>query len=331
MTSPSHAVHRPGRRHTDLVRALTWLKEDSGLTFDELAARTTVSASALKRAAGLHAAVAPEHVVTAFVRACGAGADQEPVVLKLWRAARAEQRGILATLHAPAVTAIRTGADLTAALAAAYERAGAPALRVLQERATTDDTDGALLLPRTSAWRITRREGRPTTWTQCAAFLRGCGIHPRRMPAWHDAWTRTQNPTPAARRPNAPLGPLLLTERVHLATSTTSKRTYLAPPTGAATDGNWTAPLPRADRACLPGEERALTRFFDGLAPAERHTVLAAGLTRLLTTRARRNGTAPDTAVDAITVSDDGTLHVIQAKHYGDTAPPAPALLAQAA
>ncbi|MGW3311466.1 helix-turn-helix domain-containing protein [Streptomyces sp. NPDC001073] len=323
MTSPSRAVRRAGQRHVHLSGVLTKLREDSGLTFGELAARTTVSASALKRAADLHTPVAPEHVVTAFARACGADADQEREVLKLWRAARAEQRGILATLHAPAVAAIRTGADLTAALAAAYERAGAPALRVLQERATTDGTDGALLLPRTSAWRITRREARPTTWTQCAAFLRGCGIHPRRMPDWHDAWTRTRTPTPAGRRPPA-ADLLLVTERTHLATSTSSKRIHLALPTSTATDAHWIAPLSRTLRAGLPGEQQALTRFFDGLTPAERHTVLAAGLTRLLTTRARRNGAAPDTGLDVIAVNDDGTLHLIQAKHSGDTTPPAP-------
>ncbi|MEV0936375.1 helix-turn-helix domain-containing protein [Streptomyces phaeochromogenes] len=313
MTSASRAVHRAGRRHTHLSTVLTGLKEDSGLTFHELAARTTVSASALKRAAGLHA-LAPEHVVTAFVRACGADTDQAQEALKLWRAARAEQRGILATLHAPAVTAIRTLADLTAALAAAYERAGAPALRVLQERAATDDTDGALLLPLTSAWRITRREGRPTTWTQCAAFLRGCGIHPRRLPAWQDAWTRAQPPTqtltPIRRSSHAADPNIMWVDRkVHL---------------NMATESNWIVSLSHEDRTGLPGEQRTLTRVFDSLAPAERHTVLSAGLTRLLTTRARRNGTAPDTIFDTTAVDDDGTLHLIQAKHYGDTTPPAP-------
>ncbi|MGW1496455.1 helix-turn-helix domain-containing protein [Streptomyces sp. NPDC002402] len=305
MTSPSRTVRRAGRRHTRLSAVLTGLKEASGLTFDELAARTTVSTSALKRAAGLHT-VAPEHVVTAFVRACGADTDQEREVLKLLRAARAEQRGILATLHAPAVTAIRTPADLTAALAAAYERAGAPALRVLQERATTNHTDGALLLPRTSAWRITRREALPTTWTQCAAFLRGCGIHPRRMPAWHDAWTRTQTPTPTGRTASR------LTSRV----TPWTDRIHLTLPTAPAGHGG--TPI-RPDDLRQTAEAQRLPRVHLDFGPADQRDALAAELTHLVTTHARRNGTQFDT----ITVSAGGTIHLTQAKHSGDTTPPA--------
>ncbi|MFE2424415.1 hypothetical protein [Streptomyces hokutonensis] len=413
MTSPSRAAHRAGRRHTRLCAVLAGLKENSGRTFHELAARTTVSASALKRAAGLHTPVAPEHVVTAFVRACGADAGQEQEVLELWRTARAEQRGILATLQAPAMAAIRTGADLTAALAAAYERAGAPALRLLQERATTDDADGALLLPLTSAWRITRREALPATWTQCAAFLRGCGIHPRHVRAWHDAWTRAQTPA-QARTP---------TRR----SSQAAARLVWLDPSGQQLrlggESDWLVALFCEDQPGFPGGQ-ALTRVFgilppgerhsvlstgltrllasrasrngtvpgtlapdephivllasrarrngalpdtlfvaDGLSPDERHTVLATGINRLATTHTRRNGTAPDTLFvaddlspdeprivlatginrllasrarrngivpDTLFVADDGTFHLIQPKHYRDTAPPGLAAVLQA-
>ncbi|MFD5836171.1 hypothetical protein ACFWHV_21755 [Streptomyces collinus] len=141
-----------------------------------------------------------------FTRACDATAEEERQALKLWRAARAEERGILATLQAPLVPNVRTLADFTAALAAAYERAGAPPLRVLLERATASGIDGALLLPPTTAWRMTRRQSRVSDWTQCEAFLRGCGIHPRRMRSWHEAWKRAQAhaPMPAERAVSAP-------------------------------------------------------------------------------------------------------------------------------
>ncbi|MFF1278143.1 hypothetical protein ACFVZC_32925 [Streptomyces marokkonensis] len=136
--------------------------------------------------------------MAAFSRACGATAEEEREALKLWQAARAEDRGILATLRAPSVTNIRTAQDLTTALAATYERAGAPALRLVQERATTDQADGALLLPLTTLWRITRREGSgPATWEQCEAYLRGCGVHSVRMRLWREAFTRARTPVAA--------------------------------------------------------------------------------------------------------------------------------------
>ncbi|WP_051767583.1 hypothetical protein [Streptomyces sp. NRRL S-37] len=189
---------------------MTELKHRSRLTYAQLAARAAgledtdaVAVSTLKRAVDPRT-VPKEHVVTAFVRACGAAIEDEHDVLKVWRAARAEDRGILAALRAPSVSATRTRADFRAALVAAYERAGAPPLRVLQHRAGTDEADGALLLPLTTAWRITRREGQgPANWTQCEAFLRGCGIHPRRMGPWQDAWTRTRTLSRAELGPTA--------------------------------------------------------------------------------------------------------------------------------
>ncbi|NEW75372.1 hypothetical protein [Streptomyces rhizosphaericus] len=210
MSSPAPSPHarRTGRRHAQLIGLLAALKVRSRLTYAQLAARTAeledtdvVPLTTLKRALDPRT-VPKEHVVTAFVRACGATIEEEGDVLKVWRAARAEDRGILATLRAPSVSATRTRADFRAALVAAYERAGAPPLRVLQDRAGTDEVDGDVLLPLTTAWRITRREGQgPVNWTQCEAFLRGCGIHPRRMGPWLDAWKRTRT------LPRAKLGP----------------------------------------------------------------------------------------------------------------------------
>ncbi|MFF3547517.1 hypothetical protein ACFYXD_37510 [Streptomyces platensis] len=123
----------PGRHHRSLVGHLTALKERSGHSFAQLASnsRTTggadgiggVSATTLKRVVDLKD-VPGERAVIAYVRACSVGGERE--ALRLWRAARAEDRGHLGRLRAPDVDSIRTQADLAAALAAAYERAGAP-------------------------------------------------------------------------------------------------------------------------------------------------------------------------------------------------------------
>ncbi|GGM19140.1 hypothetical protein GCM10010129_74250 [Streptomyces fumigatiscleroticus] len=133
MTSPlpGRGVRRTARHHDGLTALLRALRDRCQLAFSELAARAAhpedtaaVSASTLKRAAG--GRILPqEHVVTAYARACAATAEEEREALRLRRAARAEERGILAALQAPAVHSIRTPADLDAALAAAYERAGA--------------------------------------------------------------------------------------------------------------------------------------------------------------------------------------------------------------
>jgi hypothetical protein len=319
------------RHHAGLSRFLVALKDRCGLAFTELAARTAglgdataVSASTLKRAAAGHD-LPQEHVVTAYVRACGATAEEEVEALRLWRAARALQRGVLATLRAPAVRSIRTPADFDAALVAVYERAGAPPLRVLQERATTDEEDGALILPLTTLWRITRREARPAAWDQCAAYLRGCGIHPRRTGPWREAWQRIHTAAQAEPAPAAS------TRRGLWWTDTIRLSLPLAP----LTDGAWPAAPdhpavhepyahalvdqlgPRED-APVP----AVSRAFGGLGPADQYAVLAAGLTHLATARgrARRNGAAPDTGIgiDAIGVRD-GRLVLLQCKHSGDT------------
>ncbi|MGX2998894.1 helix-turn-helix domain-containing protein [Streptomyces sp. JNUCC 64] len=114
MTSPSPRGCRPGRRHTHLIDLLAALKDRSRLSYAQLAARTAglkgadgVSASTLKRAVDPRA-MPQEHVVTAFVRACGAAVEVERDVLKVWRAARAENRGIPGELRAPSVSSVRT-------------------------------------------------------------------------------------------------------------------------------------------------------------------------------------------------------------------------------
>lgn len=188
----------PGRHHLRLVDHLMRLKERSGCSYARLASnsRTTggtdgtgsVSATTLKRVVDLTKGVPVERAVTAYVRACGVGGEEE--ALRLWRAARAESRGRLAGLREPHVDSIRTRADLSAALAAAYERAGAPALRVLQARAADAGVAGHVLLPLSTVWRTAGRRGLPATWKQCAAFLRGCGVPARHMGRWEEAWER---------------------------------------------------------------------------------------------------------------------------------------------
>ncbi|MGW3313931.1 helix-turn-helix domain-containing protein [Streptomyces sp. NPDC001073] len=331
MTSPlpaSSGARRNSRHHTRLTALLRALKDRSRLTFGELADRaaqeeTTVSASTLKRAAA--GGILPqEDVVTVYARACGATAEEEQEALQLWRAARAEQRGILAALHAPAVSSVRTPADLNAALAAAYERAGAPPLRVLQERATPGEEDGALLLPLTTLWRITRREARPATWEQCAAFLQGCGINHRRMSPWREAWQRVhtaahaEQPAPALATGRTTRGRWRTDRHLSLLTRRLAADTWRQLLDRPVAYGSFPVVVDQSGQQA--GAVRTLSRTFAGLDLDEQYSVLAAGLTDLIAARgrARRNGTAPDTGIDAMTVRD-GELVLLQSKFAGDT------------
>ncbi|MCX5009524.1 hypothetical protein OG765_00705 [Streptomyces sp. NBC_00555] len=66
-----------------------------------------------------------------------------------------------------------------------YERAGALSLRRLQTLA-----GGSHLLPVSSAARIVNRQALPASRHQCAAFLAACGIGPRLVERWADAFDR---------------------------------------------------------------------------------------------------------------------------------------------
>ncbi|WP_430378164.1 helix-turn-helix domain-containing protein [Streptomyces sp. B1-3] len=291
-----------GPRRAELAVHLEDLRRTAGLTFAELAAATArlseedlgaeISAATLKRAARCEV-VPREDTVRAFARACGVDFLDEHHTLRLWRAARAEERGKRAALQAPSVPNIRTFADLVAALAAAYEDAGAPPLAVLQQRAGTraihgDVVEGAVLLPTTTAWRIIHRKVKYVGWDQCAAFLRACGHSHRRLEKWRQAWTR------ATAAPGAPAP-------VH--TSVPRDRVLdLYRMTG--TTDTW------------------FRRILQQMNPEDVETAFVLGAHQLLAQEARRNGAGPamirpspdagDAAADRVS-GRDGTRVLVSA------------------
>lgn len=80
---------------------------------------------------------------------------------------------------------MRDFADLSAALRSLYEDAGAPPLRIMEERA---GEYGAL--PRSSAHRIVNKQTVPHSHQQFQAYLRACDVPPDRWKEWEDAWSR---------------------------------------------------------------------------------------------------------------------------------------------
>ncbi|MFD6917755.1 helix-turn-helix domain-containing protein [Streptomyces virginiae] len=166
----------------ELAVVLRELRSAAGLTYDELAAATGVSAATLKRAASGRSVPSWE-TVTAMVAVCG---DADGAVGHLWQRARIVERGRLKELRRPAAPElITTAGALSEALEYFYERAGALPLRRLQALA-----GGAHLLPVSSAARIVGRQALPASRQQCEAFLAACGIVAKKGKPWADAFDR---------------------------------------------------------------------------------------------------------------------------------------------
>ncbi|WP_458248287.1 helix-turn-helix domain-containing protein [Streptomyces sp. MAI_2237] len=179
-----------------LAQYLTTLRQAARLTQRALAQSANISRGAVQRAESGTAAPSAA-VLEACMRACGGSSAETARAHLLRRCGRRPARPAAHPQRArPAL--IHTEGDRGAALAAAYERAGAPC-----------PSDGRLSpgrasLPRTTAWRITNRKGMPATPAQLVTFLIACGIQPaERRPyinAYHIITIRRTRPTPSARR-----------------------------------------------------------------------------------------------------------------------------------
>ncbi|MFJ3176332.1 helix-turn-helix domain-containing protein [Streptomyces roseus] len=173
-----------------LAAVLRKLRYTAGLSYDELAVRTGVSATTLKRAtSGLY--VPSWETLVAIAQACD-GSDR--ALADLWLDARIADRGRLERLHRPASAEfIASPAAFSGALVYFYELAGAPPLRHLRERA-----GGAHLLPHSTAGRIVNHQAVPASRQQCLAFLIACGMGPNLRGRWADAYDRITAPRVSA-------------------------------------------------------------------------------------------------------------------------------------
>ncbi|MFD7258882.1 helix-turn-helix domain-containing protein [Streptomyces sp. NPDC059874] len=184
------------------------LRQWAGLTYDELAVKTGLSAATLKRASS--GKVVPRlETAQAMAAACDGNLTR---IGALWRAARAADRGLLAQLSRPAAPELITSraepsraepsraepsrAELSVALQYFYEKAGAPSLRLLARRA-----GGTHLLPVSSAARIVNRQALPVSRQQCVAFLSACGLAGRVVERWGEAFEEVTRWRQDGRRP----------------------------------------------------------------------------------------------------------------------------------
>ncbi|MEU9529650.1 helix-turn-helix domain-containing protein [[Kitasatospora] papulosa] len=164
-----------------LATHLRETREEAGLTYAELAARTrhNWSATTLQRAASGERIPRLE-VVEAYVLACGARSAER--ARRLWRHARSYEHGADYT-NAPRPRLVESAADLRAALRATYYKAGAMPLREMERRA------GLGRLPRTTVRRML--DGATMLdQEQLRSFLTVCDVPERDHQDWLDAWTR---------------------------------------------------------------------------------------------------------------------------------------------
>ncbi|MFI5689119.1 helix-turn-helix domain-containing protein [Streptomyces sp. NPDC051636] len=302
-----------GPLHAALAHRLHEFRQRAGLTFAELAERTAalgdpalaVSAATLKRAAGCRT-LPKQTTVVAYARGCGATPEEERRALRLWARARAKDRGILRQLHLPAVHNIRTRREFTAALAAVYESIGAPPLRTVQQRAGTVPQPAGVacesevfLLPLGTCWRIANRKIKLPAWKHCEAFLRGCGITGERtLEQWEQAWRH------AYAAPAATAGERLQPRDPRWQPGRTAGRDTMK-------YGEFIRALQEA--SSLPSDGLGVQGLkVRHLAPVSQRNDILGDLHKKLFGSARRNGLAPDTGLDGILVSGDGSVQLVQ-------------------
>ncbi|MEV6582255.1 helix-turn-helix transcriptional regulator [Streptomyces sp. NPDC051582] len=167
----------------ELATALRRCRAKAGLSYDELADTTGLSAGTFKRAAS-GKTVPTEETLRAFSCTCGVDPNGKRRLGTLWLAARIADRGRLAQLCKPALPRFTNGRrELSAALEYFYEAAGAPPLRRLTELA-----GGRHLLPVSSAARIVKRQALPASRQQMIAFLTACGLTEWAREIWGEAF-----------------------------------------------------------------------------------------------------------------------------------------------
>jgi transcriptional regulator with XRE-family HTH domain len=175
-----------------LLNLVIWLRShrrEAELTYSKMAKLTDYHSTTLQRAASGHR-VPRLRVLEAYASVCGASRVQ---ARRLWMMARYEaiagRLGPRAEVYyAPSrPELIRDMADLIPALVDLYERAGAPPLRALEQRAGTHGE-----LPRSTVHRILHGKATPTK-KQFLAWIEACGVTSgtERL-AWVRAWGRIQ-------------------------------------------------------------------------------------------------------------------------------------------
>jgi hypothetical protein len=166
----------------DLAVYLRGVRDRSGLTYAEMAARGNWSQAAFKRATTGRILPHPS-LVQDFLAVCGADPSSAD---ELWILADDNKKTHAYSARCSSVRPrpefVRDAADLSGALRDAHRYAGRPTLRTMEARSGTGR------LPRSTAHSIISGRTLPTDLTQYLAFLEACGISVEELGPWFGAW-----------------------------------------------------------------------------------------------------------------------------------------------
>lgn len=165
-----------------------WLRsgrEEAGLTYEQLAARTPFSPDTLARAASGNSVPRNVKVVVAYAGACGLAETEAERLWKIARRDEARAAGVLngqrSGLH---ISMVKDFADLHSAIVELYQCAGSPALRSLDDR-----MGGHGQLPHSTVSRVLKGRSRPSR-PFVLAFAEAVNVRRSEIAEWGKAWDR---------------------------------------------------------------------------------------------------------------------------------------------
>ncbi|MER6138311.1 helix-turn-helix transcriptional regulator [Streptomyces sp. NPDC001815] len=169
-----------------LAAYLRGLREVVGKTYDELAESTFCSASSLKRAARGGASAPSWAAVSQYVTAAGGDLDEAQAFHTTAEEAAVEaRRNARRSSVVPKPQFVRDVADLSGALRDAYNRAGRPSVREMEEKA-------GWRLPHSTAHEIVRGRALPFDVRTYIAFLEACEIQDEDLYPWFECWLKVR-------------------------------------------------------------------------------------------------------------------------------------------
>lgn len=165
-----------------------WLRsgrEDAGLTYEQLAARTAFSPDTLARAASGSSVPRNVKVVLAYAAACGL---PETEAERFWKLARRDEARAAGALNGqrggPHISVVKDFAGLHSVIVEQYQNAGSPPLRTLDDR-----IGGHGRLPHSTVSRVLKGKSRPSR-SFIVAFAEAVNVRPSELAEWGKAWDR---------------------------------------------------------------------------------------------------------------------------------------------
>ncbi|MGW5739653.1 MULTISPECIES: helix-turn-helix domain-containing protein [Streptomyces] len=169
-----------------LAAYLRRLRQATGKTYEELADSTLCSASSLKRAARGGERAPAWATVEDYVAAAGGDLATAKALHQAAKGAAARaRRDARRCVVVPKPQFVRDAADLSGAMRDAYDRAGRPPVREMEEQA-------GWRLAHSTAHQIVRGRALPNDVRTYIAFLQACEIQEDDLGPWFECWHKVR-------------------------------------------------------------------------------------------------------------------------------------------